>query len=38
MPFSEFVKEFRHTYNEQGDMNVIVKYEENGIHLTFVKN
>lgn len=38
MPFSEFVKEFRHTYNEQGDMNVIVKYEENGIHLTFVKD
>ena len=37
MPFSEFVKEFRHTYNEQGDMNVIVKYEPNGIKLIFVK-
>ena len=35
MPFSKFAREFKKTY---GDKDVIVKYDENGIQLTYVRD
>lgn len=37
MNFSEFVREFRYLfYNKYGDMKVKVKYDDNGVYLTFL--